>query len=227
MSDSFNQDIPLGEWGKVGGTWERPGGIWRARPAGYKDSSGRGTYNSPKTTSQHDGLLDVWIHSEGSTRYVAAPIPLVGDTYGQRISLCMRADEIPGYKIAFLLWPSTGAGNYHGEVNFPEGRLLTTATARAFMHYDPKPSSGKNQDAYDSGTAVMGWHVFTMEWHPGHSYAAFYLDGRLVGRSERPEVPNGPMHFVMQMETYVSGQELPPPAAGHVLVDWFTIDVPS
>jgi hypothetical protein len=28
------------------------------------------------------------------------------------------------------------------------------------------------------------------------------------------------------METYILGQELPPPAAGHVLVDWFTIDVP-
>ena len=227
MSDSFNENIPLGEWGKVGGRWEFPGGMWRARPAGYKDSSGRGTYNSPKTTSQHDGLLDVWIHSEGSTRYVAAPIPLVGDTHGQRISLCMRADQIPGYKIAFLLWPSNGPGNYHGEINFPEGRLLTTASAHAFMHYDPKPADGKNQDAYDTNTAVMSWHVFTMEWHPGRHYAAFYLDGQLVGRSERPEVPNGPMHYVMQMETYMSGQELPPPAAGHVLVDWFTIDVPN
>lgn len=227
MTDGFGETIPLGEWGRPGGKWEFPGGMWRGRTAGYKDSSGRGTYNSPKTTSQHDGLLDVWIHSEGSTRYVAAPIPLVGNTTGQRISLCMRADQIPGYKIAFLLWPNEGPGNYHGEINFPEGRLLTTGSAHGFMHYDPEPSSGKTQDAYDSGVNLQSWHVFTMEWHPHQHYVSFHLDGRLVGRSERPEVPDGPMHYVMQMETYMAGQELPPPAAGHVLVDWFTIDVPS
>ena len=227
MADSFSEDIPLGEWGKPGGRWEFPGGKWRARTAGYKDTSGRGTYNSPKTTTQHHGALDVWIHSEGSTRYVAAPIPLVGNTVGQRISLCMRADQIPGYKIAFLLWPDEGPGNYHGEIDFPEGKLLSTGSAHAFMHFDPKPSSGKQQDAYDSNVSLMSWHTYTMEWHPGQNEVSFYVDGRLIGRSARPEVPDGPMHYVMQMETYVPGQELPPPAEGHVLVDWFTIDVPS
>lgn len=226
MSDSFNEDIPLGEWGKPGGRWEFPGGMWRARPAGYKDSSGRGTYNSMKTTTQRDGKLDVWIHSEGSTRYVAAPLPLVDDTVGQRVSLCMRADEIPGYKVAFLLWPDQGPGNYHGEIDFPESKLLSTSTAHAFMHYDPEPASGKSQDGYDSGMRLQQWHTYTIEWHPGRNYVSFFADGRLIGRSEKPEVPNGPMHYVMQMETYVSG-ELPPPAQGHVLVDWFTIDVPA
>jgi hypothetical protein len=227
MSDSFGEDIPLGQWGKPGGTWERPGGMWRGRTAGWKDSSGRGTYDSPRTTSQHDGMLDVWIHSEGSVRYVAAPIPLVGNTAGQRISLCVKADEIPGYKVAFLLWPNEGPGNYHGEINFPEGRLLTTATANAFMHYDPKPTSGKTQDWFDGGVALQGWHAFTIEWHPSRDYVSFFRDGTLIGRSNRPEVPNGPMHYVMQMETYLSGQPLPPPAEGHVRVDWFTIDVPA
>jgi hypothetical protein len=226
MSDSFGEDIPLGEWGKTGGTWEHPGGMWRARTAGWTDTSGRGTYDSPKTTSQHDGLLDVWIHSEGSTRYVAAPLPLVGNTAGQRISLCMKADEIPGYKVAFLLWPNEGPGNYHGEINFPEGRLLSTATANAFMHYDPKPTSGKTQDWFDGGVLLNGWHAFTMEWHPSRDYVSFFVDGTLVGRSNRAEVPNGPMHYVMQMETYLSGT-LPAPSAGHVRLDWFTIDVPS
>lgn len=227
MADSFAEDIPLGEWGKPGGTWEFPGGMWRARPAGWLDSSGRGTYNSMKTTSQHDGLLDVWVHSEGSTRYVAAPIPLVGDTTGQRITLCMRADEIPGYKVAFLLWPNQGPGNYHGEINFPEGRLLTSASAHAFMHYDPKPSSGKVQDAYDTNQAVQQWHAMTIEWNPWTQTVSFLEDGRLVGRSQSAEVPDGPMHYVMQIETYLASDPLPPPAAGHVLVDWFAIDVPN
>lgn len=226
MTDDFGQNIPLGEWGKVGGAWQFPGGMWRARTAGWKDSSGRGTYDSPRTTSQHDSLLDVWVHSEGSTRYVAAPIPLVGDTVGQRISLCMRADAIPGYKVAFLLWPNEGPGNYHGEIDFPEAKLLATSTAHAFMHFDPEPTSGKSQDAYDSGARLQDWHVYTIEWDPLRNYVSFFVDGRLIGRSERAEVPNGPMHYVMQIETYLGSDPLPAPAAGHVLVDWFTIDLP-
>lgn len=227
VSDDFNESIPLGEWGRAGGQWERPGGNWRARPAGWKDSSRRGTYSSPKTTSQHDSLLDVWVHSEGDVRYVAAPISLVGDTIGQRISLCMRADVIPGYKLAFMLWPSLGTGNERGEIDYPEGRLSgVPATARAFMHYDPEPLSGKKQDAFDTGVALQGWHMYTMEWHPRAGYNSFYLDGRLIGRSTQ-FVPRGPMHYLMQIETYMAGQPLPPPAAGHVLVDWVTIEVPG
>jgi hypothetical protein len=226
MSDAFHEDIPRGEWGRTGGPWENPGGKWRARQAGSNDTSGRGTYSSPKTTSQHHGLLDVWIHSEGSTRYIAAPIPLVGDKKGQRVSLCMRANEIPGYKIAFMLWPKEGPGNYHGEIDYPETKLLRSVRANAFMHFDPKPRSGKTQDWYDTGVRLQGWHVFTMKWRPSRDYVSFFVDGRRVGRSHGPEVPNGPMHYIMQMETYVSGP-LPAPAAGHVKVDWFTIDVPA
>lgn len=227
MGDNFTENIPLGEWGRAGGRWQLPGGDWRARPAGWHDSSGRGTYNSPKTTSQHGGLLDVWVHSEGSTRYVATPIPLVGNTIGQRIALCMRADVIPGYKIAFMLWPSLGDGNERGEINFPEGKLSGGgATARAFMHYDPEPTSGRKQDAYDSQVALQGWHTYVLEWNPRSGYTAFYVDGRLIGRSTR-YVPSGPMHYLMQIETYMSGQALPAPAEGHVLVDWVTIDVPA
>lgn len=224
MGDGFREDIPLGEWGKPGGRWEHPGGKWRARPAGAKDTSGRGTYNSMKTTSQHHGLLDVWLHSEGSTRYVAAPIPLVGDKRAFRISLCMRADEIPGYKIAFMLWPRDGSGNSRGEIDFPEGKLLYDRHMNAFMHYDPKPASGKKQDWYSARTHLRSWHVFRMVWVPARHVVAFYVDGRLIGKSVKPEVPNGPMHYIMQMETWVGGT-LPAPASGHVRVDWFTMDV--
>jgi hypothetical protein len=227
MDDSFDEDIPLGEWGRPGGRHEQPGGNWRARPAGYRDSSGRGTYNSMKTTSQHDGLLDIWVHSEGSTRYVSAPMALIGDRYGQRISICMRADVIPGYKIAFLLWPSVGEGNDRGEIDYPEGRLTGAgASAHAFMHYDPEPSGGKKQDAYDSNVALQGWHEYTIAWRPQSGYCEFYLDGRLIGRSTR-FVPSASMRYIMQVETFMSGQALPAPAQGHILVDWVTIDVPN
>ena len=225
---NFSESTALGNW---------PGPVaardWRNRQAGYRDSSGRGTYNSGKTVTEHDGVLDVYIHSEGDTRYVAAPIPLLGDTYGQRISLCMRADHIPGYKIAFLLWPGTGDGNQHGEIDFPEGRLIPGATGNAFMHYDPKPAGDPNKDAYSTGMPTTEWHVYTMEWNPGSAasqiddYAAFYFDGVLIGQSTGAMVPDGPMHYVMQMETYLAGQELPAPASGHIFVDWVTISTPG
>jgi len=228
VSSTFSETTRLGSWpGPIAGR------DWRSRLAGYRDSSGRGIYNSAKTVSEHDGLLDIWIHSEGGQRYVAAPIPKLGDTFGQRISVCMRADRIPGYKLAFLLWPDEGPGNHHGEINFPEGKLTPTGEAFGFMHYDPKPSSGKQQDAYNTRTSSVDWHRYTLEWDPGAAgsqsddYVAFYLDGRLVGRSQGANVPDGPMHYIMQIETYIAGQELPAPAEGHVQLDWVTIDVPT
>ena len=174
--------------------------------------------------SEGGGLLDVWVHSEGDRRYVAAPVSLLGGTRGARISVCLRADVIPGYKIAFLLWPTEGEGNTLGEIDFPEGKLSGGgATAKAFMHH----AGVADQDAYDTGVALQSWHTYTIEWDPTAStpYVSFFLDGRLLGRSTQ-RIPSVPMFYVMQIETYVAGDPLPPPAAGHVQIDWATIDLP-
>lgn len=216
---TFDEATPLGSW---------PGPIaaqsWKNRAPG-PDSSGRGTYDSARTISEHDGMLDVWIHSEGSTRYVAAPVSRLGGTLGARISVCMRTDPIPGYKMAFLLWPTDGQGNTLGEIDYPEARL-TQATAYAFMHYAPKPATDPKQDAYDSGAPLQQWHTYTIEWNPraAQPYVTFLVDGRVIGHSTQ-HVPTVPMFYVMQMETLI-GDALPPPAQGHILIDWVTIDVP-
>ena len=103
VTSTFDETTPLGAW---------PGPIaaqaWFARQAGANDSSGRGTYDANRTVTEHDGVVDVFIHSEGIRRYVAALVAAIGDTVGQRITICMRADRIPGYKLAFLLWPGQG-----------------------------------------------------------------------------------------------------------------------
>ncbi len=216
---TFDEATPLGSW---------PGPIaaqsWKNRAPG-PDSSGRGTYNSSRTISEHSGMLDVWIHSEGSTRYVAAPVSKLGGTLGARISVCMRTDAIPGYKMAYLLWPTEGQGNTLGEIDFPEARLVQ-ATAYAFMHYAPKPATDPKQDAYDSGAPLQQWHTYTIEWNPraAQPYVTFLVDGRVIGHSTQ-HVPTVPMFYVMQMETLI-GDALPAPAQGHVLIDWVTIDVP-
>jgi hypothetical protein len=228
LTSTFSESTPLGRW---------PGPVaardWFARQAGAQDSSGRGTYHAGKTVSEHNGLLDIFLHSEGSSRYVAALLPRLGDTVGQRINICLRADRIPGYKLVFILWPDRGEGNQRGEIDWPEGRLTPDGTAHAFMHYDPKPAGDPNQDAFDSGVSTVGWHRYTLEWNPGSAstqaddVCSFYLDGRLIGRSTGPLVPDGPMHYVMQFETYLEGQALPAPASGHILIDWVTIATPS
>jgi Glycosyl hydrolases family 16 len=225
MADSFRTDIALGQWGKPGGRHEHPSGKWQAR-LGSRDTSGRGTYNTMKTTSQHHGLLDVWIHSEGGTRYVAAMRPRLEGRKAMRISVCMRADVIPGYKVVYMLWPTEGQGNSNGEIDYPEAKLNLTSTANAFMHYDPEPRTGKFQDWYDAGVKLQRWHTYTMKWHASRDYVTFHVDGRRIGRSEGPKVPDGPMIYIMQMETWPQGS-LPAPASGHILVDWLTIDVPD
>ena len=226
MSDSFSKDISRGQWGKPGGRHEHPSGKWLARAAGAKDTSGRGTYNTMKTTSQHNGLLDVWIHTENGTRYVAAMRPRIEERRAMRVSVCMRAEVIPGYKVVYMLWPTTGQGNSNGEIDYPEAKLNLTSTANAFMHYDPEPQSGKFQDWYDADVSLQRWHTYTMKWHAGRDYVTFHVDGRRIGRSEGPKVPDGPMIYIMQHETWPQGS-LPGHASGHILVDWITIDIPS
>jgi hypothetical protein len=228
VTSTFSETTALGYWPGPVASWD-----WYNRQAGATDSSGRGTYNSGKTVTEHDGVVDVFVHSEGDTRYVAALVAALGDTVGQRISVCMRADRIPGYKLVFMLWPSGGSGNSLGEIDYPEGRLTPEGVGNAFMHYDPKPATDPKQDWYSSGVSTVDWHVYTIEWNPGSAsfqtddYANFYFDGALIGRSTGALVPDGPMHYLIQIETYIDGQALPAPASGHVLIDWVTISTPG
>ena len=234
VTSTFSETTPMGAW---------PGPVaardWRNRQAGARDSSGRGIYDSSKTVTEANGVLDIWLHSEvagrprvhdpNGQRYVAAPVAAMGPQLGQRISICMRGDVIPGYKLAYLLWPTEGTGNSLGEIDFPEARLIgPPASAKAFMHYAPKPASGKLQDAFESGASLQQWHTYTMEWNPRAAtpYVSFSVDGQPLGRSTQ-FVPRVPMLYIMQMETFVDGQALPPGAEGHVQVDWITIDLPS
>jgi len=74
--------------------------------AGFADSSGRGSYAPDGVLSVRDGRLDYFLHSAAGSPRVASVIPFGydGQTYG-RYSIRFRYDSMPGYKIAFLLWP--------------------------------------------------------------------------------------------------------------------------
>src|ERR1700694_4664776 len=102
-----------------------------------------------------------------------------------------RADAVPGYKTAILLWPDSGVWPRDGEIDFPEANL--NSTIWGFVHHQGGVS-GNDQTGYR--TRVMydtGWHTATVIWLPGR--VTLQLDGRTVG-TNRTRIPNTPMHLV-------------------------------
>lgn len=211
--EDFTTDAPLGSFEDA---YE---GRW-ATYEGARDTSGAGLYAESRVLSVQDGLLDAHLRTEDGQALVAAPVPLVDGSWGGqlhgRYSVRFRADPVPGYKTAWLLWPDSERW-VDGEVDFPEGPL--TGTISAFDHCVGAPT--KNCFTRDTGVTYGDWHTATIEWTPGR--VAFVLDGRLVGTS--PQAPSTPMHWVLQTET----DHGPPPAAaqGHVQVDWVAVYEPA
>ena len=215
-ADNFPYNVSLGNF--PGGT----NGKWKAYPDGWPDTSKNGQYNCTKVCSVHDGVLDMWIHSENGTHYVAVPYPNVpsGITYG-RYAVRFTSDPLPGYKTAWLLWPDSDVWPRDGEVDFPEGGL--DGSICAFMHRQDA-TSGSDQDAFCTQTHYQGWHTAVTEWTPNS--IKFYLDGNVIGTSTS-RVPNTPMHWVLQTETNIGGPAPDNSVQGHVYVDWAAVYRPA
>ena len=186
---NFDQSAALGHVGTVYGPD-------MAGYTGFGDTSGHGAYRPDKVLSVADGHLDWLLHTESGQHLVAAPTPMGygGQTYG-RYSVRFRSDQLPGYKIAFLLWPTSDDWN-QGEIDWPEGALagrMSPASARVgsldpqswTMTFDPPQ---RVYSATDSST----WHIATTEWTPG--LVRWFWDGVLVGRTTvAADVPSRPM----------------------------------
>lgn len=214
FADDFNYSVPLGKFPE-----EAP--KWSAYPNGWEDTDKHGIYNATKTCSVHDGMLDIFPHTEGGIHYCAVPYPLLGshgnEENGQlhgRYAVSYKADSLPGYKTAWLLWPDSEEWPLDGEIDFPEGGL--NANAAAFMHHQGA-SSGAEADEYKTGAFYANWHEAVIEWTA--SACRFLFDGKLVGASTAL-IPNTSMHFVLQTET---NGEPTNATEGHVYVDWVSI----
>ncbi|MDQ0819300.1 hypothetical protein QFZ79_001595 [Arthrobacter sp. V4I6] len=230
MEDFTAGDVPLGAF---------PGPLYRERwSAGYKDgtpdtagqvSGGKSGYYPTKVLSVQNGVLDWFLHSEKGISMGAAPAPRIPNAaknpprensllYG-RYSVRYRADSMPGFKTAWLLWPDSGIWPRDGEIDFPEGDLGATITAAAhFMSLDPKRFEQFFTDKFSTE-----WHVATTEWRPGQ--VEFFVDGVSIGVSTT-DVPSTPMHLILQTESCLPN--CPAPATqGHVFLDWISIWVPA
>jgi beta-glucanase (GH16 family) len=221
FSDDFTTDVPLGSFPDAVAT------KWSAYPDGWKDTSKKGTYYPSQTVTINGGTLNIFLHTENSMHMVCAPVPKLPGAVGNgtglqygRYAICFRADAVPGYKTAWLLWPDSEVWPRDGEIDFPEGNL--TGTISAFMHRQ-NGTSGSDQDAFSSQATYTQWHVAVIEWTS--PYVDFLLDGASIGRSVN-RIPNTPMHWVIQTETTLSG-ETSDTAQGTVQIDWVAVYAPA
>ncbi|MBA3330115.1 MAG: glycoside hydrolase family 16 protein [Actinobacteria bacterium] len=218
FTDDFTRTVPLGSFpGAVSSTWG-------AYPYPWRDSPRNGRYHPGKTVSWHDGMADIWLRTENGEHLVAALAPKIngpngsaGQLYG-RYAIRFQAESFPGYKAAWLLWPTSEIWPRDGEIDFPEGSF--DGLIDAFMHRRGATSGG-DQDVHPAGVPfASAWHTAVIEWSPGR--VKFFLDGRLVG-SSASRVPNRPMRWVIQNET--ENTSTPPPdwSQGHVFIDWVAV----
>jgi beta-glucanase (GH16 family) len=212
LREDFTDDVAVGSFAD-----SAYGQKWTVYPDGWEDTSGLGTYAPSRVLSVEDGALTFDLRAEDG-EYLGAALT-AGHTYGRqfgRFSIRWRADPVPGFGLAFLLWPDSERWPDDGEIDFPEGWLDGSITATAH-HADP--TGGR--DRFDTGVSMTDWHVTTVEWTP--STVTFSLDERVVGTSTT-DVPQNPMHVVLQAGTNGSGTPPPDDARGRIQVDWVQVD---
>ncbi|GAB5077114.1 glycoside hydrolase family 16 protein [Arthrobacter sp. AD-310] len=225
--DFTDGDVPLGGFpGPVyGQRWHetyRDGTPDTHAKTQDKDARTSGYYPS-KVLSVHDGLLDMYLHSENGVSMGAAPSPrFAGVTeapynsqlYG-RYSVRFKADALAGFKVAWLLWPVSKQWPQDGEIDFPEGDL--SKVIYAALH--GVTAEGHKFDVFRPNVPFTSWHVATTEWSPGR--IEFFLDGKSIGVANSM-VPDKPMRYLLQTESCLTGCPAPE-TAGHVYVDWVSI----
>ena len=229
FTDDFTQDVPLGQF---------PGAVsqrWGAYPTTYKDTSKHGTYDPAGTISIANSVMTIHLFSTpDGIVHVAAPVPYIrpptrsakwpGQIYGRYATRARFPDALPGFKVAWMLWPDKGTNTTgspsgtggNGEIDWPEHNLSQMTATSAFLH--PQDAT-VNDDQYQCSTDrdLQNWHTYVVEWSP--NLCRFLCDGEEIGRiTER--VPYTSMHWVIQCETALSGGKPAADVEGDIELDW-------
>jgi hypothetical protein len=249
----FSEDFrtPVGFGGFPGAQY---GPNWDAYPWNYRDSSQNGHYYPEKCFTVKDvpnatGVLDYWLHYEANfrdkdnnlqnwfivgapmPRLPAPPVPSGGWTsdhpegrYNMAYTVRFRADQMRGYKMAWLLWPDNGQWPLNGEIDFPEGDYDASSHLEAFMHRQ-NGANGGDQDYRDSGVLMSGatYHTCRTVWVAGQ-YCEFWYNGVRLGTRITSRVPATAMHLVLQCETTLGGFVPSTSVQGHVQLDWVIVE---
>jgi len=220
--DDFTQSVPIGSF---------PGAVstrWGAYPNPWRDTSGYGLHYPGRVISFANGVMDWYLHTEtinGAPEHlVAAPYPklpsasILAQTYG-RYAMRFRADALVGYKVAWLLWPTSEVWPRDGEIDFPEGDLDDTICG--FMHR-MWATWGGDQDPKCTTATFPTWHTAVLEWTP--LACRFILDGNVI-MAPTLRIPSTQMRWILQTET-AGGTPPANSTAGHVQLDWLAAYAP-
>ncbi len=219
FTQDFKTDVPLG-------SFRQSSYMKDLFPYTGGDTYGHGEYDATKVNSVSGGILDWFLHKEDGQSYVSAIVPEIpsshwGQLYG-RYSIRFRSEVVPGYKIAFLLWPDSNDWD-QGEIDFPETTSLENGGNSIYANlYPVGDRSVSDSTGFTTNTppASKSWHIATIEWAPNS--LTYILDGVKLG-TKTHGIPNTPMHWVWQVETAVGGPAPGSDASGHVQVDWATM----
>lgn len=234
--DDFSRDVPLGSYcGDPAGFPAEVARKWAAYPYPRSGTPSWGVYCPQRTTSIHDGMMDIWLHTElvdGSpVHLIDAVVPRLGccgpfgsgQLYGRYV-LRFRSDTFDTYHASWLLWPTSGNWPADGEIDFPEGDF--NGGMNAYLHWQGG-TSGASQSAFPAGVSMGGgsWHTVVIDWLP--TRCRFMLDGNAVAQTGNASIiPDTPMRFVIQNGG--SFDQAPNDAAqGHVYIDWVAIYRPA
>lgn len=215
FAENFNTNASLGSF--PGAAY---GNEFTTYADGTPDTAGQqgapSRYDPSKVVSVSNGLLNLYLHTQNGTPMAAAILPTLpgNDLYG-KYTVRFRSDKLPGFKVAWLLWPDSGVWPGDGEIDFPESDL--SGTINAFMHRRGA-TSGSDQDAFSTSATYSSWHTASIEWTPNS--VNFILDGQLIGQSTN-RIPNKPMHWVLQTEACLTSCPAPN-TAGNLQIDWVT-----
>lgn len=182
-----------------------------------------------------DGILSAPIFTDDlGIHHVCAPYPKLNGlnaspwgVVGGRFEQAFRcASVLNTYKDAHLLWPDSGhstsgttapsppgtglGGN--GEIDFPETNFTSSAKVGGFMHW--QDGTGQQSTASSTQLAVdAAWHIYTIEWRPNadrvSSTLEFFIDGVSIKKFTGVNVPNQPMHWILQCETTIADFTVP------------------
>lgn len=194
---------------------------WWAYPRNWPDTANqrnypqKGVYNPEQTvwigpSSTGDGQMHIKMFRKTGMNQVATIVPkkMMDMKYG-RYAVRFKAQTTPGYKLAWLLWPTVNdAGS---EIDFPE--LELDENIHGFMHY----RDGSGQDAFDSKKPYGVWRTAVIEWKPND--VKFYLDGKLIGHSTKL-VPNTKMSWDIQSESALNGDVAKVNSSAQIDITW-------
>jgi len=197
--------------------------------ASWTNSVQTSWYSAGKTCSVEAGssILRQRLHTDSTGKHRTENLtPQLGansQLYG-RYKIRWRVPQpLPGYKVAWLLWPTSEVWPRDGEIDFPEGSMNAGADIEGYMHRQDA-TAGSDQDYRDANIDVVGsgWHTTEIIWAP--NYCAFVLDGVMLGSAMTSRVPNTPMGWRIQTEGNLSGSSsntgISPSTEGVVEIDW-------